>query len=108
MVDPTRRAIVQRLSKSPAVVSALSARFAMAPASRVRTVSLKPGSGLEGLVGRAAPFHTPVYALTHSAPRRRTPWTAEQRSIFATMPSSGNSPSRPKPPAAGMCVSAAA
>jgi DNA-binding transcriptional ArsR family regulator len=62
--DPTRRAIVERLAKSPAVVSELAAPFAMALPSflqhlsvlehaalitsekhgRVRTVSLRPGA----------------------------------------------------------------
>ncbi|MGO4385680.1 ArsR/SmtB family transcription factor [Specibacter sp. RAF43] len=64
LADPTRRAVVQRLAKSPAVVSELAAPFSMALPSlmqhlrvlenaglvmsqkngRVRTVSLKPGA----------------------------------------------------------------
>jgi DNA-binding transcriptional ArsR family regulator len=64
LADPTRRAIVERLAKSPAVVSDLAAPFDMALPSlmqhlsvlesagvvtseklgRVRTVSLRPGS----------------------------------------------------------------
>lgn len=64
LADPTRRAVVGRLSKSPAVVSELAAPFDMALPSlmqhlrvleeagvitsekhgRVRTVSLRPGS----------------------------------------------------------------
>lgn len=68
LADPTRRAVVERLVKSPAVVSELAAPFAMALPSlmqhlrvledagivtsekhgRVRTVSLKPG-GLDVL-----------------------------------------------------------
>ncbi len=64
LADPTRRAVVQRLSASPAVVSELAAPFAMALPSflqhlgvledaglvtsekhgRVRTVSLRPGA----------------------------------------------------------------
>lgn len=64
LADPTRRAIVERLAKSPAVVSDLAAPFAMALPSflqhlsvlegagvvtseklgRVRTVSLRPGA----------------------------------------------------------------
>jgi DNA-binding transcriptional ArsR family regulator len=64
LADPTRRAVVQRLAKSPAVVSELAAPFAMALPSlmqhlrvlesaglitshkdgRVRTVSLRPGA----------------------------------------------------------------
>ena len=64
LADPTRRAIVERLSKSPAVVSELAAPFTMALPSllqhlrflvdaglitsqkhgRVRTVSLRPGA----------------------------------------------------------------
>jgi DNA-binding transcriptional ArsR family regulator len=66
--DPTRRAVVERLAKSPAVVSELAAPFSMALPSlmqhlrvledaglvtsvkhgRVRTVSLRPG-GLDVL-----------------------------------------------------------
>lgn len=62
--DPTRRAVVERLAKSPAVVSELAAPFSMALPSllqhlrvletaglitsnkqgRVRTVTLKPGA----------------------------------------------------------------
>ena len=64
LADPTRRALVERLAQSPAVVSELAAPFAMALPSlmqhlgvlesagvvtsekhgRVRTVSLRPGS----------------------------------------------------------------
>lgn len=64
LADPTRRAVVERLAKSPAVVSDLAAPFAMALPSlmqhlrvledadlvtshkhgRVRTVSLRPGA----------------------------------------------------------------
>jgi DNA-binding transcriptional ArsR family regulator len=64
LADPTRRAVVERLVKSPAVVSELAAPFSMALPSlmqhlsvlenaglitshkqgRVRTVSLRPGS----------------------------------------------------------------
>ncbi|CAN5345529.1 metalloregulator ArsR/SmtB family transcription factor [soil metagenome] len=64
LADPTRRAIVERLAKSPAVVSELAAPFSMALPSlmqhlrsledaglvtsqkhgRVRTVSLRPGA----------------------------------------------------------------
>jgi DNA-binding transcriptional ArsR family regulator len=64
VADPTRRAIVERLAKSPAVVSELAAPFSMALPSlmqhlrvledarlvtsqkhgRVRTVSLRPGA----------------------------------------------------------------
>ncbi len=64
LADPTRRAIVERLAKSPAVVSELAAPFTMALPSllqhlgilenarlitsekhgRVRTVSLRPGA----------------------------------------------------------------
>ena len=64
LADPTRRAIVDRLAKSPAVVSELAAPFSMALPSlmqhvriledagvvasqkhgRVRTVSLRPGA----------------------------------------------------------------
>lgn len=64
LADPTRRAVIERLAKSPAVVSELAAPFSMALPSfmqhlriledagliashkqgRVRTVSLRPGS----------------------------------------------------------------
>src|SRR4051794_20528980 len=64
IADPTRRAVVERLAKSPAVVSELAAPFPMALPSfmqhlrlledagvvtsqkhgRVRTVSLRPGA----------------------------------------------------------------
>lgn len=64
LADPTRRAVVERLATSPAVVSELAAPFAMALPSlmqhlrilenagvvtsekhgRVRTVSLRPGA----------------------------------------------------------------
>jgi DNA-binding transcriptional ArsR family regulator len=64
LADPTRRAIVERLAKAPAVVSELAAPFSMALPSlmqhlsilqsaglvtsekhgRVRTVTLKPGA----------------------------------------------------------------
>lgn len=64
LADPTRRALVERLAKSPGVVSELAAPFAMALPSllqhlkvleeaglvtsekhgRVRTVSLRPGA----------------------------------------------------------------
>ncbi|MFI5933767.1 ArsR/SmtB family transcription factor [Actinoplanes sp. NPDC051494] len=64
LADPTRRAVVERLAKSPAVVSELAAPFSMALPSlmqhlrvledaglvtshkhgRVRTVTLRPGA----------------------------------------------------------------
>lgn len=64
LADPTRRAVVERLSRSPAIVSELAAPFSMALPSlmqhlrvledagvvtsekqgRVRTVSLRPGA----------------------------------------------------------------
>jgi len=64
LADPTRRAVVERLAKSPAVVSELAAPFSMSLPSlmqhlriledagvvtsekhgRVRTVSLRPGA----------------------------------------------------------------
>ena len=64
LADPTRRAVVERLAKSPAIVSELAAPFTMALPSlmqhlriledagivtsekhgRVRTVSLRPGA----------------------------------------------------------------
>lgn len=64
LADPTRRAVVQRLAKSPAVVSELAEPFTMALPSlmqhlsvlenagvitsekhgRIRTVSLRPGA----------------------------------------------------------------
>lgn len=64
LADPTRRAVVERLAQSPAVVSDLAAPFAMAlpslmqhlrvledagivtshKAGRVRTVTLRPGA----------------------------------------------------------------
>jgi DNA-binding transcriptional ArsR family regulator len=64
LADPTRRAVIERLAKSPAVVSELAAPFSMALPSlmqhlrvledagvvtseklgRVRTVSLRPGA----------------------------------------------------------------
>ena len=64
LADPTRRAVVERLAKSPAVVSELAAPFSMALPSlmqhlrvledaglvtsqkqgRVRTLSLRPGA----------------------------------------------------------------
>ncbi len=64
LADPTRRAVVERLAKAPAVVSELAAPFSMALPSfmqhlgvledagiilshkhgRVRTVSLRPGA----------------------------------------------------------------
>jgi DNA-binding transcriptional ArsR family regulator len=64
LADPTRRAVVERLSKSPAIVSELAVPFSMALPSlmqhlgileragiitsekqgRVRTVSLRPGA----------------------------------------------------------------
>ncbi|WP_327151101.1 ArsR/SmtB family transcription factor [Nocardia sp. NBC_01329] len=64
LADPTRRAVVERLAKSPAIVSDLAAPFSMALPSlmqhlsilenagvvtsekhgRVRTVSLRPGA----------------------------------------------------------------
>jgi DNA-binding transcriptional ArsR family regulator len=64
LADPTRRAVVERLAKSPAVVSELAAPFSMALPSllqhlriledaglvtsqkhgRIRTVSLRPGA----------------------------------------------------------------
>ena len=74
LADPTRRAVVERLAKSPAVVSELAAPFSMALPSlmqhlrvletaglitsekhgRVRTVALRPGPSTSCTCGSAS------------------------------------------------------
>ncbi|MGV9712735.1 ArsR/SmtB family transcription factor [Gordonia sp. NPDC003424] len=96
LADPTRRAIVERLAKSPAVVSELAEPFSMALPSfmqhlrvledagvvtshklgRVRTVSLRPGA-LDVLHLWLGEQRTPAEQhadrlgihLTHTAPK---------------------------------------
>jgi DNA-binding transcriptional ArsR family regulator len=46
LADPTRRAIVERLTKSPAVVSELAAPFSMALPSLLQHLSVLEGAGL--------------------------------------------------------------
>ena len=100
IADPTRRAVVERLAKSPAVVSELAAPFSMALPSlmqhlrvledaglvssqkhgRVRTVSLRPGA-LDVLHLWLGEQRTPVehqadrlgIHLTRTNPTRTTP-----------------------------------
>jgi DNA-binding transcriptional ArsR family regulator len=102
LADPTRRAVVERLAQSPAVVSELAAPFSMALPSlmqhlrvlevagvvtsekhgRVRTVSLRPGA-LDVLHLWLGEQRTPAERqadrlgihLTRSAPPGRTPQT---------------------------------
>ena len=98
LADPTRRAVVERLAQSPAVVSELAAPFSMALPSlmqhlrileaagvvtsnkhgRVRTVSLRPGAlgVLYTWLGeqRTEPSSTPTGSASISpAPARKRP-----------------------------------
>lgn len=53
------------------------------------------------------PFATPVYVLTHTAPRPPIPMKVERPSTSATPPSATSSPRRRRPPTGATCASAA-
>jgi len=61
----------------------------------------------KGWWGDRPPFHTPVYVLTHTAPRPSIPMEGERRSTSATPPAKRCSPRRAMPPAATTCASVA-
>ena len=46
LADPTRRAVVERLAKSPAIVSELAAPFSMALPSLMQHLGILEGAGL--------------------------------------------------------------
>ncbi len=60
----------------------------------------------KGWWGDQPPFGTPVYVLTHTAPRPSIPTQAERRSTSAAPQSRTCSPRRPRLPAAWTCASA--
>lgn len=60
----------------------------------------------KGWWGDQPPFGTPVYVLTHTAPRPSIPMKGGTTFHFATPPSRTCSPRRPRRPAAWTCASA--
>jgi DNA-binding transcriptional ArsR family regulator len=77
--DPTRRRVLERLSRSPASVSELAEPFGMALPSFVQHLRVLEGSGLvrSSKVGRVRTFQL--------APKRlklAEDWLAQQRSLW--------------------------
>lgn len=77
--DPTRRRVVERLSKSPASVSELAAPFAMALPSFVQHLRLLENCGLvhSSKVGRVR-----TYRLAAGRLKLAENWLARQRSLW--------------------------
>jgi DNA-binding transcriptional ArsR family regulator len=77
--DPTRRQVLERLSRSPASVSELAAPFGMALPSFVEHMKVLEGSGLvrSRKVGRVR-----TYQLAPRRLRLAEDWLAKQRSLW--------------------------
>jgi DNA-binding transcriptional ArsR family regulator len=77
--DPTRRRVLERLSRSPASVSELAEPFEMALPSFVEHLRVLEGSGLvrSRKIGRVRTYHLAPERL-HLAER----WLARQRAVW--------------------------
>lgn len=77
--DPTRRRVLERLSRSPASVSELAAPFRMALPSFVEHMKVLEGSGLvrSRKVGRVR-----TYQLAPKRLQLAEDWLAKQRSLW--------------------------
>jgi DNA-binding transcriptional ArsR family regulator len=81
LADPTRRAVLERLSQGPATVSELARPFAMSLPSVVQHLQVLEASGLIGSSksGRVRTCHIQFDALS-----RVERWAAERRAAWAT------------------------
>jgi DNA-binding transcriptional ArsR family regulator len=79
LADPTRRAVVQRLAKSPAAVSELAAPFDMALPSFVQHLRVLEQSGV---VKSTKTGRVRTYRLDAKRLRSAESWLAEQRSLW--------------------------
>jgi DNA-binding transcriptional ArsR family regulator len=79
LADPTRRAVVQRLAKSPAAVSDLAAPFDMALPSFVQHLRVLEQSGV---VKSTKTGRVRTYQLDARRLRAAESWLAEQRSLW--------------------------
>lgn len=77
--DPTRRTVVERLSRGPASVSELAESFAMALPSFMQHLKVLEASGL---VQSQKQGRVRTYRLTPERLRAAEDWLAEQRSLW--------------------------
>lgn len=81
LADPTRRHVLERLSRSPASVSELAKPFEMALPSLLQHLKILEGSGLvsSGKTGRVR-----TYRLEPNCMREAEDWLAKQRTLWTT------------------------
>jgi len=79
LADPTRRTVVERLSRSPASVSELAAPFEIALPSFVQHLGVLEGCGL---VTSTKTGRVRTYALVPERLSLAEDWLAEQRSLW--------------------------
>jgi DNA-binding transcriptional ArsR family regulator len=79
LADPTRRAVLQRLSHGPASVSVLAERFRMALPSFVQHLDVLEGSGL---VQSEKPGRVRTYRLVPRRLRQAEDWLGRQRALW--------------------------
>ncbi len=77
--DPTRRRVLERLSRSPATVSELAAPFAMALPSFVEHLKVLEGSGL---VRSRKTGRVRTYQLAPRRLRVAEDWLTKQRTLW--------------------------
>lgn len=77
--DPTRRKVLERLSKCPATVSELARPFDMALPSFVQHLSVLEGSGL---VQSRKKGRVRTYQLATTRLRQAEHWLARQRTLW--------------------------
>ncbi|MBI2685494.1 MAG: helix-turn-helix transcriptional regulator [Acidobacteria bacterium] len=79
LADPTRRQVLERLSRSPASVSELAAPFSIALPSFVQHMAVLEESGLvtSKKIGRVRTYH-----LAESRLRIAEDWLSEQRGFW--------------------------
>lgn len=81
LADPTRRHVLERLSRSPASVSELAKPFEMALPSFIEHLKILEGYGLvrSGKTGRVR-----TYQLIPKRLREAEDWLARQRTLWTT------------------------
>lgn len=81
LADPTRRQVLERLSRSPASVSELAAPFAMALPSFLEHLKVLEGSGL---VQSRKTGRVRTYRLAPKRLQLAEDWLAKQRTLWET------------------------
>lgn len=79
LADPTRRQVLERLSRNPASVSELAAPFAMALPSFVQHLRVLEHCGV---VRSSKAGRVRTYQLAHERLRQAEDWLARQRTVW--------------------------